>query len=101
MSGGCARVRRPGSETRPIVYFSTMNCSGVSARSIWSAWCWFTSATRAAPLRTTSPDVGARSPRSILTKVVLPLPFSPNRTMRDFESIENSAPENSGAVDPG
>ena len=88
-------------ETRPIVYFSTMNCSGVSARSIWSAWCWFTSATRAAPLRTTSPDVGARSPRSILTKVVLPLPFSPNSTIRDFESIENSAPEKRGAVDPG
>ena len=38
---------------------------------------------------------------SSFTNVVLPLPFSPNRTMRDFESIENSAPLKSGAVDPG
>mmetsp|Transcript_21131 Transcript_21131/g.66141 ORF Transcript_21131/g.66141 Transcript_21131/m.66141 type:complete len:237 (+) Transcript_21131:425-1135(+) len=84
----CAYEPSPGKR-------SIRNWSGESVRSIWSAWCWLTRATRAPPARTTSPAVGARSPSSSLTSVVFPLPFSPSSTIREVASTPSSAPEKS------
>mmetsp|Transcript_133004 Transcript_133004/g.331867 ORF Transcript_133004/g.331867 Transcript_133004/m.331867 type:complete len:241 (-) Transcript_133004:1354-2076(-) len=67
-----------------------ISCIGDNVKSIWSAWCWFTTAKRAFRLRHTVPTVGSNSPSKSLSKVLFPLPFSPTRTIRDLQSTLNS-----------
>ena len=77
-----------------------MNRSGVSARSIWSAWCRFTSATRAAPLRTTSLDVGARSPIEQSHQGRLAVAVLAQQDDARLRVDRELGVGNSGAVDP-
>mmetsp|Transcript_34223 Transcript_34223/g.77334 ORF Transcript_34223/g.77334 Transcript_34223/m.77334 type:complete len:211 (+) Transcript_34223:622-1254(+) len=77
-----------------------MKASGLRLRSSWSAWCWFTMATRQCGLRRICPLVGSSCPKMSLTRVVFPLPFSPRNTTRDEASSENSAPLKSSAPEP-
>ena len=80
---------------------SNINCNGVFRRSSWSAWCWLTNEIRTPGDRLHSPSTGSRLPVNNFTRVVLPLPFSPRKTIRLFPSTpiprsENHSPSGSG-----
>mmetsp|Transcript_10057 Transcript_10057/g.28385 ORF Transcript_10057/g.28385 Transcript_10057/m.28385 type:complete len:242 (+) Transcript_10057:423-1148(+) len=76
------RVRNQASEPLPG-NLCLMNCIGDIVRSIWSAWCWLTSAKRAPLFRKMRPAVGSSFPSNSFKSVVFPLPFSPTNTIRD------------------
>mmetsp|Transcript_94506 Transcript_94506/g.246125 ORF Transcript_94506/g.246125 Transcript_94506/m.246125 type:complete len:210 (-) Transcript_94506:195-824(-) len=89
LSSSVRRARVWASDLSPASWLCTYS-SGVMVRSIWSAWCWFTSASFAPRLIRTLPRVGWRPPSISFIRVVFPFPFSPTSTCRAWVSTMNS-----------